>query len=90
MATEAGKKILDVAKGAADLMESGQENVKEARNRLVAPVEAINAACRRLEERTRTTAKATDQCIRAHPYETLSIVLGLGLLIGALMRRREA
>jgi ElaB/YqjD/DUF883 family membrane-anchored ribosome-binding protein len=32
-------------------------------------------------------AKSTDATIRSHPYESLAVALGIGLLIGALMRR---
>src|SRR3954470_3200202 len=34
-----------------------------------------------------TGAKATDATIRTHPYESLAIALGVGVLIGALIRR---
>lgn len=32
-------------------------------------------------------AQATDQTIRSHPYESLAIALGVGVLLGALIRR---
>lgn len=32
-------------------------------------------------------AKATDDTIRAHPYESLAVALGIGVLLGALIRR---
>lgn len=32
-------------------------------------------------------AKVTDETIRAHPYESLAIALGIGVLLGALIRR---
>ena len=32
-------------------------------------------------------AKATDETIRSHPYESLAIALGIGVLLGALSRR---
>lgn len=34
------------------------------------------------------SARATDQTIRSHPYESLAIALGVGVLIGALLQRR--
>jgi ElaB/YqjD/DUF883 family membrane-anchored ribosome-binding protein len=33
-------------------------------------------------------AKAADQIIRKHPYESIGIALGVGLLIGVLVRRK--
>ena len=45
----------------------------------------------RLGELTRDRGKAADKLIRSHPYETLGLVcgavFGLGLLVGALVRR---
>ncbi len=32
-------------------------------------------------------AKATDQTVRSHPYESLAVALGVGVLLGALVRR---
>lgn len=32
-------------------------------------------------------AKQTDSVIRAHPYESLAIALGVGVLLGAVLRR---
>jgi len=34
-------------------------------------------------------ARATDETIRSHPYESLAIALGVGVLLGALIRRRD-
>jgi ElaB/YqjD/DUF883 family membrane-anchored ribosome-binding protein len=31
-------------------------------------------------------AKYTDETIRSHPYESLAIALGVGVLVGALLR----
>lgn len=33
-------------------------------------------------------AKSADEKIRAHPYESIAIALGVGVLVGALLRRR--
>lgn len=32
-------------------------------------------------------ARETDRVIRSHPYESLAIALGIGVLLGALIRR---
>jgi ElaB/YqjD/DUF883 family membrane-anchored ribosome-binding protein len=34
-------------------------------------------------------AEAADETIRAHPYESLAVALGVGVLLGALLRRRD-
>jgi ElaB/YqjD/DUF883 family membrane-anchored ribosome-binding protein len=33
--------------------------------------------------------KSTDDTIRAHPYESLALALGAGLLVGAVLTRRS-
>ena len=64
------------------------ETVNEARGRLAAAVEAARATCLKLEQTTAAAAKATDRCIREHPYETIGVAFGLGLLIGVLLSRK--
>lgn len=64
------------------------ERAKEARTRLGEALEKAKATCRRLEERTVAAAKATDKVIRQHPYESIGIAFGIGLLIGVLVARK--
>ena len=64
------------------------ETVNEARGRLAAAVETAKATCLKLEQTTAAAAKATDRCIREHPYETIGVAFGLGLLIGVLISRK--
>ena len=42
----------------------------------------------RMEDRAVEQAKAADKVIREHPYYTIGLAFGLGLLIGVLARRR--
>lgn len=35
-------------------------------------------------------ARATDETIRSHPYESLAVALGVGVLLGALIRRSNS
>ncbi len=42
----------------------------------------------RAEEKALERAKAADRVIREHPYHTLGVAFGLGVLIGVLVRRR--
>ena len=34
-------------------------------------------------------AEVADDTIRSHPYESLAVALGVGVLLGALLRRRS-
>ena len=60
----------------------------EMRVRLSSAIESAKATYRRLEEKTVAGAKATDKAIRAHPYESLGIAFGMGLLVGVLVGRK--
>jgi len=64
------------------------EKISEVRNRLAAALESAKATCQRLEEKTIAAAKATDRTIREHPYESIGIAFGLGLLVGVLVARK--
>ena len=64
------------------------EKVSEARSRLAAALETAKATCQRVEEQTIAAAKATDRTIREHPYESIGIAFGLGLLVGVLVARK--
>ena len=51
-------------------------------------VEGTKATCRRLGNKVADGAKATDKVIRQHPYQSVGIAIGLGLVIGLLAGRR--
>jgi ElaB/YqjD/DUF883 family membrane-anchored ribosome-binding protein len=86
------KDLKTVAHDAEDLLKAtaGQagEKLTEVRHRLSAALESAKCTCHGLEEKAVATAKATDQCIRRHPYESIGVAFGLGLLIGVLVGRR--
>ena len=64
------------------------EKVSEVRKRLATALESAKATCHRLEEKTIAAAKATDRTIRDHPYESIGIAFGVGLLVGVLVARK--
>ena len=86
------KDLKALAHDAEELMKAtaGQagEKVSEMRSRLAAALESAKATCHRLEEKTVAAAKVTDQTIREHPYESIGIAFGLGLLVGVLVARK--
>ena len=51
-------------------------------------VDELKAMIQRAEEKAVERAKAADKVIRDHPYQTVGIAFGLGLLIGILARRK--
>ncbi len=92
---EANAKLMSdlkaVARDAEELLKAtaGQagEKLSAVRSRLTTALESAKGTCDNLQEKT-AAAKATDQCIRNHPYETIGVAFGLGLLAGVLISRR--
>ena len=58
------------------------------RERLSDTLESAKRNCRRLEEKAIEGAKATDKVIREHPYQSIGVAFGVGLLIGVLVTRK--
>ena len=64
------------------------ERARDARTRLSASLEGAKANFHKLEEKAVAGAKATDQVIREHPYQSVGVAFGAGLLIGVLVSRK--
>jgi ElaB/YqjD/DUF883 family membrane-anchored ribosome-binding protein len=64
------------------------EKAKEARDRLKVALGRAKESCQGVEEKAAAGAKATDKVIREHPYQSLGVAFGVGLLIGVLVNRR--
>jgi ElaB/YqjD/DUF883 family membrane-anchored ribosome-binding protein len=80
-----------IARDAEDLIKATagdvSEKAKEARSRLMVALESAKDRCEELQEKAVAGAKATDKVIRDHPYESIGIAFGVGLLIGVLLGR---
>src|SRR6266508_4096758 len=81
-----------VTKDAEELLKtvSGEQGngSHDMRMRLSSAIDSAKASFHRLEEKTVAGAKATDRTIRKHPYESLGVAFGMGLLVGVLMARK--
>ena len=64
------------------------ERTKEARVRLGAALERAKESCHKMEAKAIASAKATDRIIREHPYQSIGLAFGLGLLVGVLVNRK--
>ena len=60
---------------------------RDLRARLQIAIDKATATCERLQEKTVAAAKAADEVIREHPYQTAGLAFGVGLLIGVLAMR---
>lgn len=64
------------------------DKAQAVRERLTETLEAAKVTCRKLEDKAIEGAKATDKVIRDHPYQSLGVAFGVGLLIGVLVTRK--
>lgn len=64
------------------------EKIKEVRQRLSKALESARTTCEDLQDQTMETAKAADEAIREHPYESIGIAFGVGIVLGWLVGRR--
>ena len=84
--------LREVVRDGEELLKAGASELGErgsaAREKLAAALEVARETQRRLQERAIQGAKATDQLIRANPYQAVGIAFGVGLLVGVLAGRR--
>lgn len=64
------------------------EKAHEVRERLNELVDSAKRTCQKLESKTIEGAKAADKTIRDHPYQSIGVAFGIGLLIGVLVTRK--
>jgi len=64
------------------------EKVGIARKRLAAALDSGKAMAGRVRDQAVAGAKATDEAVRAHPYQAIAIGVGVGAVIGFLLARR--
>lgn len=82
-----------VAEAEAMIADSAAEHSAEAidslRSRFVAAQERFADAYAGARKKVIAGAKYTDEAIRANPYQSLAIALGVGVLVGVLIGRRS-
>jgi ElaB/YqjD/DUF883 family membrane-anchored ribosome-binding protein len=64
------------------------DRARDARARLAASLASARESLGRLNEKAIEGAKATDKVIRDHPYPSIGIAFGVGILIGVLVTRK--
>ena len=81
-----------VVRDGEELLKAGAENLTDrgraARERLKAALEAARETRRRLQDQAVAGAQVADRVVRGHPYESIGVALGIGLLMGLLVSRR--
>ena len=79
---EDAQALLHATAGAAE------QNVIEARARLAAALKKGEGIWRRARHTAVQSAEDADQAIREHPYHSLGVALGVGIILGFLASRR--
>lgn len=68
------------------------EKANVARARVSAALDRAKTTCAHLQDQTVATAKAAakqaDTVIREHPYESIGVAFGVGLLLGVVVARK--
>lgn len=84
--------LKDVVRDGEELLKAGADDLSErgavAREKLAAALEVARETQRRLQERAAEGMRITDRAIREHPYQSIGIAFGVGLLVGVLACRR--
>jgi len=72
--------------------DDASDKAKEARSRVTAALEKAKSTCLEWQDQSIESAKAAvktaDDTIRTHPYESIGIAFGVGVLLGVLLRRK--
>ena len=94
MQNETDKLVKDlrlVVQDAEDLIRATagevNEKTKAARARLSQTLEKAKESAVVLQEKATEKAKVADEVIRQHPYESMGVAFGLGLLLGVIVNR---
>lgn len=73
----------------AEFTEGAEHSLGELRDRLAETKQKAEHYLSVARDKVVHGAKQADATIRAHPYESLAVALGVGVLIGALIRRNN-
>lgn len=94
MQNETDKLVKDlrlVVQDAEDLIRATagevNEKTKQARVRLSQTLEKAKETAQDLQAKATEKAKVADEVIRQHPYESMGVAFGIGLLLGVIVNR---
>jgi ElaB/YqjD/DUF883 family membrane-anchored ribosome-binding protein len=78
-----------VAKSTDSAGHEFSEKFDELQDRLAAATDKVRGAYTTARKKVVAGAQRADDTIRSHPYESLAITLGIGVILGAFLRRRD-
>lgn len=92
LAEELRKVVHDAQEMLNHQIESADDGYRSARKQLAQSVEHANrqlqGAERALLDQTRKVVRETDHYVHDHPWESVGVSAGIGLLVGLLIARR--
>lgn len=75
-----------VVQGADDIARAVGPNLSEqTREEVTTRLDRLKTSCRRLADQAVSRGRATDRLVRRHPYSSLGIAFGAGLVLGAIL-----
>jgi ElaB/YqjD/DUF883 family membrane-anchored ribosome-binding protein len=66
---------------------TGGQLADKSKTELVTALDRVKTSCRRMQDQAIAGARSADRAIRGHPYQSVGIAFGVGLLIGVLVNR---
>jgi ElaB/YqjD/DUF883 family membrane-anchored ribosome-binding protein len=79
--------VMALVSEAEDLVNLRSGNLEEGeKQELQTALERIKAQCAKVKEQAMAGARQADQLIRRHPYASLGVVFGAGILVGWLLK----
>jgi len=69
--------------------EIADDKIAAARERLSSALASGKQTYARIQQKVADGAKVADQTVRTHPYQSIAVGFGVGILVGLLVARRE-
>jgi len=66
---------------------AGSQLADKSKTELASALERVKASCRQLEGHALAGARKADRMVREHPYQSIGLAFGVGLLLGVLVNR---
>ena len=80
--------LMKLVYDAEDLVKAaGSQLVNQHKEQLTTALDRLKASCAGIQESAAASAQATERLIRRHPYSSVGIALGAGVLLGILLKR---
>ena len=78
-----------LVRDAEALVQATGVNLSEAsKAELASVLERVKTRGERIKQQALAGVRATDRIIRQYPYQSLGIVFGLGIIVGAVLKRK--